>query len=92
MSSAVPEESEVFLRCQNVDFLKDVWNRPIICTCPRRDDRFFDCLFSYPTHHSVVLSFSVPGFGVISSMTVEEGFRNVDRKFFVPKVGHLIQH
>lgn len=24
-------------------------------------------------------------FGVISSMTVEEGFRNVDRKFFVPK-------
>jgi hypothetical protein len=26
------------------------------------------------------------GFGVISSLSVEEGFRQVDRKFFVPKV------
>jgi hypothetical protein len=28
---------------------------------------------------------SISGFGVIASMTVEDGFRKVDRKFFVPK-------
>lgn len=28
------------------------------------------------------------GFGVISSLSVEEGFRQVDRKFFVPKVSY----
>lgn len=31
----------------------------------------------------------VSGFGVISSMAVEEGFRSVDRKYFVPQVSDL---
>lgn len=29
---------------------------------------------------------SISGFGVISSSTLEQGFRNVDRRFFVPRV------
>lgn len=31
----------------------------------------------------------VSGYGVISSMAVEEGFRSVDRKYFVPQVTNL---
>jgi hypothetical protein len=30
------------------------------------------------------------GFGVISTSTLEQGFRNVDRRFFVPKVSHSV--
>ena len=30
------------------------------------------------------------GFGVISTSTLEQGFRNVDRRFFVPRVSHSV--
>lgn len=43
----------------------------------------------HATHALLLVRPSVAnvGFGVISSSTVEEGFRLVDRRFFVPKVG-----
>ena len=45
--------------------------------------RFNDWPFSYTFPFSIS---AIPGFGVIRSQAVEDGFRSVDRKFFVPQV------
>jgi hypothetical protein len=50
----------------------------------------FDQPPAYLTHPLAPLSILfVSGYGVISSMAVEEGFRSVDRKHFVPQVRHF---
>ena len=40
-------------------------------------------------HYRLILN-RITGFGVITSDHVEDGFRRVDRKFFVPRVRHTI--
>lgn len=40
--------------------------------------------------YGLTYAFSISGFGVISTPTLEQGFRNVDRRFFVPRVRCLM--
>ena len=63
--------------CQSSIFI-DLYLTYALCLL---DAHLTDLLFASYSHHRSSL-----GFGVITSTCVEDGFRGVDRKFFVPRV------